>query len=66
MMQRKLENTVKHIVICSFLVHEHGIIQFINVYKRYMKSCCAELRWGDEVSICFFFLLVVGMQYYSF
>lgn len=31
------------------LVHKHGVLQFINVYKRYMSRCCDELRWGDEV-----------------
>ena len=34
------------------IVHEHGVLQFINVYKKYMNSCCAELRWGDEVFQC--------------
>lgn len=31
------------------LVHKHGVLQFINVYKKYMNRCCDELRWGDEV-----------------
>lgn len=35
--------------VVDSLVHKHGIIQFINVYKKYMDRCCDELRWGDEV-----------------
>ena len=31
-------------------VKEHGIIQFINNYKRLMKRPCDILKWGDEVS----------------
>ena len=37
----------------SIVVHKHGILQFINVYKMYCNRCCAELRWGDEVGTFF-------------
>lgn len=37
--------------LCARVVHKHGVLQFINVYKKYMNRCCDELRWGDEVGV---------------
>ena len=30
-------------------VKKHGIVQFINNYKRLMQRPCDILKWGDEV-----------------
>ena len=46
---KRLVRTVSDETISNVVVHKHGILQFINVYKMYYKRCCAELRWGDEV-----------------
>ena len=48
-MRRKLVPTVCFDWRNYFIVHKHGILQFINVYNMYVNRSCAELRWGDEV-----------------
>lgn len=33
----------------SDFVHEHGIEQFINIYRRWSDRDDDEFKWGDEV-----------------
>ena len=30
-------------------VKQHGIEQFLNIYKKYENRCCDEFKWGDEL-----------------
>lgn len=32
-------------------VREHGIIQFVNLYKKYKDRRDDDFKWGDEVGI---------------
>ena len=34
------------------LIHEKGIIQFINLYKRFKNQKNDCLKWGDEIEYC--------------
>jgi glutamate--cysteine ligase catalytic subunit len=33
-------------------IKEHGIIQFLNIYKKFKDRQDNLLLWGDEVTIC--------------
>jgi glutamate--cysteine ligase catalytic subunit len=33
----------------SDYVREHGVLQFLNIYKENLEKKHAVLRWGDEV-----------------
>lgn len=35
-------------------VKEHGILQFINLYKKHKDRQDDELKWGDEVGSAYF------------